>query len=231
MKKKLVVLTGAGMSVESGIPNELDPNVFGDRTIPDIANADNFETHPEELFHLCNVIRAMAVKARPNKAHKILVELENDFDINIITQNVDELHEIAGSKNVMHIFGNVMENCEMNHKENVYPVDYSNPVLNWGDKTENGELLRPNVILFDEAVPNITKAVEIAQEADIFAVIGTSLQVDPAASLLHYVKEGTPIYYIDPYPADKDVPNLTVITKPATEGVADLAEILKKDYL
>ena len=230
MKKKLVISTGAGMSAESGISTFRDAGGLWEKyPVMDVASAEGFARNPALIHEFYNARRKELLSAKPNKAHEILADLEKDFDVRVITQNVDNLHERAGSTNVLHLHGELMKIRSMRRDDRVYELSEDNCETSVDTRDKYGDPVRPHIVFFNEAVPNITKAIEIAQEADIFVVIGTSLQVYPAASLLHYVKEGTPIYYIDPKPVSVQVPNLTVIAKPATEGVAELAEMLRKE--
>lgn len=229
MKKKLVISTGAGMSAESGISTFRDAGGLWDKyPVMEVASAEGFARNPALIHEFYNIRRKELIAVKPNRAHEILAELEKNFDVRVITQNVDNLHERAGSSNVLHLHGELMKIRSMRREDRVYELTPDNCETSVDTRDKYGDPVRPHIVFFNEAVPNITKAIETAQEADIFVVIGTSLQVYPAASLLHYVKEGTPIYYIDPRPATVNVPNLTVIAKPATEGVAELAEILNK---
>ena len=166
---------------------------------------------------------------KPNAAHLGLKELEKDFDVRIITQNVDDLHERAGSSHVLHLHGELMKVRSMTHEERVYTLSPDNIETSVDTRDEYGDPVRPHIVFFQEAVPNFDPAVKIAQEADIFVVIGTSLNVYPAAGLLFYAPKNAPIYYIDPRPAaiPEGVGNVTVIAKPATVGVRELIEKLK----
>lgn len=228
--KKLVISSGAGISAESGIKTFRDADgLWENYPVMDVASADGFRRNPELIHRFYNMRREQLLSVQPNAAHLILKELENDFDVQIITQNVDNLHEKAGSSKVLHLHGELMKVRSMTHPERVYELKEENLYTSTETRDEYGDPVRPHIVFFQEAVPNIEPAIEMAGEADIFVVIGTSLVVYPAASLMNFVRRDVPIFYIDPNPAP--VPknsNITVIAKTATEGMAELAEILKK---
>ncbi len=234
--KKIVISTGAGISAESGMSTYRDAGGLWDKyPVMQVASADGFEADPALIHQFYSNLRKKLQNIEPNAAHAALKDLEKDFDVEVITQNVDDLHERAGSKNVLHLHGELMQVRSMKHPERVYTLPSSqltgmpDPLTTTLDTRDNhGDLVRPNIVFFQEAVPNFEKAVELAQEADIFVVIGTSLVVYPAASLLNYVKPGVPISYIDPNPANVHTTHpLTIINKKATEGVKDLAKYLE----
>lgn len=227
--KKLVISTGAGMSAESGISTFRDAGGLWDKyPVMEVASADGFARNPALIHKFYNERRRELLKAQPNAGHKGLVELERNYDVHIITQNVDNLHERAGSHNVLHLHGELMKVRSLRHPERVYELTPDKIETTVDTVDESGDHVRPHIVFFQEAVPNIEPAIRLAQEADIFVVIGTSLVVYPAAALLNYVRPGVPVYYIDPHPAQ--VPsNVTVIAKPATEGVAELAKILERN--
>lgn len=228
-KPVLVVSTGAGVSAESGISTFRDSNgLWENYPVMDVASADGFRRNPELVHKFYNARRRDVMKARPNEAHRILAELEKDFDVYIITQNVDNLHEKAGSSNVTHLHGELMKIRSVADPDYIEDVDPENPDTTPETRGKRGDLMRPHIVFFQEPVPMIERAVEIVEKADIFVVIGTSLVVYPAAGLIHYVRPGTPIFYIDPNPAPTPgIPNLTVIRELATTGMADLVKILK----
>lgn len=230
MKKKLVISTGAGISAESGIRTFRDAGgLWENYPVMDVASADGFRRNPELVHEFYNQRRRDLLKSQPNAAHRALVELEKDYDVYVITQNVDDLHERAGSKNVLHLHGELMKIRSITHPEYVETLTPDNPETTPETRGKNGDPMRPHIVFFQEAVPNIEKAIDLAQEADIFVVIGTSLAVYPAASLLYYVRKGVPVYYIDPHPAaTPDIPNLTVIPEPATKGMETLVRLLEK---
>ncbi len=227
MKKKLVISTGAGMSAESGINTFRDAGGMWEKyDVMEVASHEGFLRNPALIHEFYNARRRELVNARPNAGHLGLVDLEKEFDVYIITQNVDDLHERAGSKNVLHLHGELNKVRALDDESKVWTLHPTDPYFQTTTETEiEGHKVRPHIVFFQEAVPNITPAVELAQEADIFVVIGTSLNVYPAAGLLQCVRPGTPVYYIDPNPAAVPA-NVHVIPLPATRGVARLADIL-----
>lgn len=227
MKKKLVISTGAGMSAESGINTFRDAGGMWEKyDVMEVASHEGFLRNPALIHEFYNARRRELVNARPNAGHLGLVDLEKEFDVYIITQNVDDLHERAGSKHVLHLHGELNKVRALDDETKVWTLHPSDPYFQTTTETEiEGHKVRPHIVFFQEAVPNITPAVELAQEADIFVVIGTSLNVYPAAGLLQCVRPGTPVYYIDPNPAAVPA-NVHVIPLPATRGVARLADIL-----
>lgn len=227
MKKKLVISTGAGMSAESGISTFRDAGgLWENYPVMDVCSADGFARNPALVHKFYNDRRKQLVKAQPNAGHYGLVELEKDYDVYVITQNVDDLHERAGSKNVLHLHGELMKVRALNNESHVYELKPESCETT-PDTVINGEHVRPHIVFFQEAVPNFEPATQIVHDADIFVIIGTTLSVYPAAALLQYVRPGTPVYYIDPKPAAVPA-NVTVIPMGAGEGVKRLAEILKK---
>ncbi len=227
MKKKLVISTGAGMSAESGINTFRDAGGMWEKyDVMEVASHEGFLRNPALIHEFYNARRRELVNARPNAGHLGLVDLEKEFDVYIITQNVDDLHERAGSKHVLHLHGELNKVRALDDETKVWTIHPTDPYFQTTTETEiEGHKVRPHIVFFQEAVPNITPAVELAQEADIFVVIGTSLNVYPAAGLLQCVRPGTPVYYIDPNPAAVPA-NVHVIPLPATRGVARLADIL-----
>ncbi len=227
MKKKLVISTGAGMSAESGINTFRDAGGMWEKyDVMEVASHEGFLRNPALIHEFYNARRRELVNARPNAGHLGLVDLEKEFDVYIITQNVDDLHERAGSKHVLHLHGELNKVRALDDETKVWTLHPTDPYFQTTTETEiEGHKVRPHIVFFQEAVPNITPAVELAQEADIFVVIGTSLNVYPAAGLLQCVRSGTPVYYIDPNPAAVPA-NVHVIPLPATRGVARLADIL-----
>lgn len=196
MKKKLVVLTGAGISAESGIKTFRDSNgLWENHRVEDVASPEGFARDPQLVLDFYNLRRRQLKEVEPNDAHKILADLERDFDVNIITQNVDDLHERAGSTKVLHLHGELLKARPVNSDGNSIPWEDD---LNLGDLDENGIQLRPHIVWFGEMVPAMEEATIITSTADIFVVIGTSMQVYPAAELIHYVPEGCEVFVIDP---------------------------------
>ena len=228
MKKKLVISTGAGISAESGISTFRDDGgLWENYNVMDVASADGFARNPALIHQLYNARRKELVNAKPNAAHTGLVDLEKDFDVYVITQNVDNLHERAGSKNVLHLHGELMKVRALDDETKVYELHPGEANFETSpDTIIDGHHVRPHIVFFQEAVPNIEPAVQLVQEADIFVVIGTSLAVYPAAGLLNYVRPGTPVYYIDPHPAAVPA-GVTVIPLPATAGVDRLSRLLR----
>lgn len=227
MKKKLVISTGAGISAESGIKTFRDADgLWENYDVMEVASADGFRRNPALIHQFYNARRRQLIDAKPNAGHLGLVELEKYYDVYIITQNVDNLHEKAGSKNILHLHGELMKVRALDDETKVYQLKPGAPDFETSpDTVIDGHHVRPHIVFFQEAVPNIEPAVALVEEADIFVVIGTSLNVYPAAGLLHYVRPGVHVYYIDPNPAA--VPQgVTVIPLPATQGVARLASLL-----
>lgn len=227
MKKKLVISTGAGMSAESGITTFRDAGgLWENYPVMQVASADGYRANPALVHEFYNARRRDLVDRSPNAGHYGLVDLEHDYDVYVITQNVDNLHERAGSKNVLHLHGELMKVRAVDDDTKVYELRPE--ALETTPETEiDGHRVRPHIVFFQEAVPNFEPATELVAEADIFVIIGTSLVVYPAASLLHYVKPGTPIFYIDPNPAEVP-PMVRVIKAGASEGVRILEQELKK---
>ncbi len=230
-KKKLVVSTGAGVSAESGISTFRDAGgLWENYPVMQVASAEGFRRDPELVHEFYNARRRDLLKAAPNAAHKALAELEKDYDVYIITQNVDDLHERAGSTHVLHLHGELMKMRSVTNPDYIEPLSIEHLETTPATRGRNGDRMRPHIVFFNEPVPNIDKAIRLAQEADIFVVIGTSLVVYPAAGLINCVRPGTPIYYIDPNPADvSGIPDVTVIKEPATKGMEILARKLEDD--
>lgn len=225
MKKKLVISTGAGMSAESGISTFRDSGGLWEKyPVMEVASADGFARNPKLVHEFYNARRRDLLKAEPNAGHRGLVKLEELFDTYIITQNVDDLHERAGSRNVLHLHGELMKVRAIDNETKVYKLT-PEALETTPDTVIDGHRVRPHIVFFQEAVPNIEPAIDLVQEADIFVVIGTSLNVYPAAGLLHYVRRGVPVYYIDPNPASVPA-GVTVLKMGASKGVEKLAELL-----
>lgn len=226
VKKKLVVLSGAGISAESGLATFRDGNgLWENYKIEEVATPEAWHKNPELVNRFYNMRRKQVIEAQPNAAHFALAELESDFDVHIITQNIDDLHERAGSKNVLHLHGEILKmRCEYDETD-IQPI--------YGDITAHhisklNRRMRPHIVWFGESVPELYNAALITQQADLFVIIGTSLNVYPAAGLIHDLCPSTPIYIID-----KKIPhipsryNITSIEMRATEGVNKLKEMLK----
>lgn len=227
MKRKLVVLTGAGISAESGISTFRDSNgLWENHRIEDVATPEGWKINPELVLEFYNQRRKQALVVQPNRAHQILQELEDDFEVHIITQNVDDLHERAGSQNVLHLHGMLSKSRSTKDPELVY--DIPGWELRMGDRCPLGSQLRPHIVWFGEAVPMIEAAIDLVSEADIFAIVGTSLAVYPAAGLKDYVSSSKPIYLIDPAHLNiKLKPNMTFIQEKASIGMEILSQKLK----
>ncbi len=225
-KPRLVVLTGAGMSAESGISTFRDAGGLWDEyPVMDVASHDGFVRNPELIHEFYNKRRRELIAVKPNAGHSGLVELEQWYDVDIITQNVDNLHERAGSLKVLHLHGELMKVRSMTHPERVYTLTEENPDTSTATRDSYGDPVRPHIVFFQEAVPNIEPAIDIVEKADVLVIIGTSMAVYPAAGLVNYARRGIPIYYIDPNPAP--VPDgITVLRTTATDGVRKLIEIL-----
>lgn len=217
MTKHIVVLTGAGMSAESGLKTFRDADgLWEGHDVMQVASPYGFKTNPELVLDFYNQRRRQLLTVEPNSAHFALAQLEQDFRISIITQNIDDLHERAGSSNIIHLHGELLK---------VRSTFDDTDILEWktdlflGDKCKNGYQLRPHVVWFGEDVPMMKNAIEISQTADILIIIGTSMKVYPAAGLIHYIPENTPIYFIDPNPNISGHNYLTVISEKATTGI------------
>jgi len=228
--KKLVVLTGSGISAESGIPTFRDMRGLWEQyNFVDVASPEAWQNNPELVLRFYNERRKKLLESEPNEGHFGLVELEKYFDVRIITQNVDDLHERAGSKNVLHLHGEIRKSRSTADSNLIYKIEGWE--LKLGDKCERGSQLRPHVVWFGEAVPEIENASEICRKADLFIVIGTSLNVYPAAGLLDYVPENCPIYLIDPSEICASFGKQVICLKEkATTGVPFLINELKNKY-
>ena len=226
--KTITFSTGAGMSAESGISTFRDAGGLWEKyPVMQVASADGFARDPELVHKFYNARRHDLVKAQPNAGHLAIKDLEKDYNVRVITQNVDDLHERAGSKNVLHLHGELMKVRAMDNPNLLFtlPGDNNGSLDTTPQTRIQGHLVRPHIVFFQEAVPNIEPAIDWAGDTDIFVVIGTSLAVYPAASLLNFVKPGTEVYYIDPNPAP--VPSwVHVIPKGASEGMAELKRLL-----
>ena len=227
-KPKLVVSTGAGISAESGIKTFRDADgLWENYPVMDVASADGFRRNPALIHSFYNQRRRQLADVRPNRAHEILRELEERFDVYVITQNVDDLHERAGSSKVLHLHGELAKVRALDDPDLTFKIE---PGVETTPETRiEGHAVRPHIVFFQEAVPMFEPATELAAQADVFVIVGTSLVVYPAAGLLHYVRRGGPGYYIDPNPSP--VPEgVTVIRAKATEGMAELARLLDEQF-
>lgn len=229
-KKKLIVLTGAGISAESGIATFRDSGgLWEGHKVEDVATPEGWDRNPELVLDFYNERRKKALESKPNLGHEILVELEKYFDVTVITQNVDDLHERAGSTKVIHLHGKLFESRSTKNPSLIYSI------VGWelklGDLCEQGSQLRPNIVWFGEAVPMIEVASIIASTADIFLVVGTSLLVYPAAGLIDYVPDRVKKFVIDPKKPDiLHVPNIEFITEKGSVGLAKLKNKLSAIY-
>lgn len=231
MKKKLVVLTGAGISAESGLKTFRDTGgLWENHSIEDVAHIDGWHRNPALVLQFYNDRRKKAFEAKPNAGHLALAELEKYFDVRIITQNVDNLHEKAGSTHVLHLHGELNKVRSVKDENLIY--DIGDKSIEIGDVAKDGGQLRPHIVWFGEMVPMIEPAADLCMNADIFVVIGTSLQVYPAAGLIGYVSDNAPKFIIDPNAVNIDYyENITYIKETATIGVPQLVEILKKEFV
>lgn len=232
--KKLVVLTGAGMSAESGISTFRDSGGLWEQySVEEVATPEGYAANPKLVIDFYNARRKQLLEVVPNRGHELLAGLERDFKVTVVTQNVDNLHERAGSTNVIHLHGELTKVTSSRNPNDprcireLTPEQYE---VKMGELAADGTQLRPFIVWFGEAVPLIEKAVDEVMEADVFVIIGTSLNVYPAAGLLHYVRPGVPVYLIDPkevaVPANRKV---HVIRKGASEGMEELKKMLLKE--
>ena len=222
--QKLVVLTGAGISAESGISTFRDSGgLWEGHDVNQVATPEGFAADPELVLDFYNQRRRQLSQVEPNEAHRLLAHLEKRYEVVIITQNVDDLHERAGSHNIIHLHGELLKSRGVDNPNVTYSCTGD---IHVGDKSPTGAQLRPHIVWFGEEVPMLEKAIAQVYSADILMIIGTSLQVYPAASLIDYVKEGTPIFYIDPNPSLHSKGDLTVIAQKASTGVAKAIELM-----
>lgn len=219
--KKIVVLTGAGISAESGISTFRDANgLWENHDIMEVASPEGWKANPELVLNFYNQRRRQLKEVQPNSAHHFLKDLEERYNVVVITQNVDNLHEMAGSSNVIHLHGELLKARSVENEDLV--IDWIEDI-NLGDLAEDGAQLRPYIVWFGEIVSMMERAIDEVSDADIMLIIGTSLQVYPAASLIDYMQRGKPIYVIDPNSVSiTNNPNIKVIRKTATEGVLEL---------
>jgi NAD-dependent deacetylase len=227
---KLVVLSGAGVSAESGIPTFRDAGgLWEGHDVMEVASPQGWHKNPKLVLDFYNQRRAAAARALPNEGHLALASLEEDFDVTVITQNVDSLHERAGSTDVLHLHGLLSQAKSSVDDSLVYDIGQKN--INIGDVCEKGSQLRPNIVWFGEMVPMIELAARISEQADIFIVVGTSLAVYPAASLIDFVPHSRQIYVVDPnMPYLKERRNIKLVNAKATNGLVEIAKELKAIY-
>lgn len=230
-KKKIVVLTGAGMSVESGLKTFRDADgLWEEYPVAKVATHEGWEADPVLVTNFYNMLRRKCLGTKPNEGHYLVARLEEKYDVTVVTQNVDNLHEAAGSSKVIHLHGELMKVCssrDVDDPRYIRQLTAEDCEIEPGTKAGDGSLLRPYIVFFGEAVPNISIAAEEAQEADIFIIIGTSLAVYPAAGLYHYVRPSVPIYLIDPSPISVGG-RVKQIQKGASAGMKELFEELMK---
>ena len=231
--KKIVVLTGAGMSAESGISTFRDAGGLWDTyRVEDVATPEGYAHDPQLVLDFYNMQRRHLLEAEPNDGHRLLAALEKDYEVTVVTQNIDDLHERAGSSHVIHLHGELMKatsSCNPNDARCIVTLPADGPDICLGDRAADGSQLRPFIVWFGESVPNIEPAAEACVEADIFLIIGTSMNVYPAAGLLHYVPDSADVYLIDPKPVDvHSARPVTVIQKGASEGMRELMKRLRE---
>ena len=231
--KNLVVLTGAGMSAESGISTFRDAGGLWERyPVEQVATPQGYAANPELVIKFYNDRRRQLLEVKPNQGHILLAGLEKDFNVTVITQNVDNLHERAGSTHVIHLHGEltkVTSSLDPNNPEYIRELRPEEYEVRMGDKAADGSQLRPFIVWFGEPVPMIETAIDYVRKADIFVIIGTSLNVYPAAGLLYYVPDGTPVYLIDPKEvAISSGRKVHVIRMGASAGVEELKKMLSK---
>jgi len=227
MKKKLIVLTGAGISAESGLKTFRDSDgLWEGYDIQEVATPGGWKKNPVLVLDFYNMRRKNVRDVKPNMAHEGLAQMEKYFDVQIITQNIDDLHERAGSKKVLHLHGEIFKMRSEWDEDLIYPVRDD---IRIGDTAEDGAQLRPDIVWFEEPVPLITEASRLVREADIFVIIGTSLAVYPAAGLIHVANRQIPKYIVDKnIPMTPGIQNLHCIQKKATEGMIELLEEIRK---
>jgi len=223
--KKLVVLTGAGMSAESGIQTfRGSRGLWEGYDVMEVATPEAWERNPKLVLDFYNKRRENALSASPNQGHRLLAEMESEFDMEIITQNIDDLHERAGSSNVLHLHGEIRKARSTANPNLIYHLE--KPTIDWGETCELGSQLRPHIVWFGEPVPMIEEAAKRVLTADVLVVIGTSMAVYPAAGLTQFAPAQTPIYLIDPNPNHEGSSRFTHIVKGAEDGVVELRKLL-----
>lgn len=233
-KKRIVVLTGAGMSAESGFSTFRDAGGLWEKyPVEAVATPEGWAADPDLVTDFYNGLRHQLLAARPNRGHELLAEMEREFSVTVITQNVDDLHERAGSSHVIHLHGELMKVCSSHDPDNPFHIrtlDAEHPEVEHGERAGDGSLLRPWIVWFGEAVPAMEPAIKEVEKADVFVVIGSSLVVYPAAGLVHYAPKSAPVFLIDPkevnVPVDRSV---EVIRDVASSGVAELWRRLREE--
>ncbi|MGE0077445.1 MAG: NAD-dependent deacylase [Bacteroidales bacterium] len=225
MRKRLVVLTGAGISAESGIRTFREMGgLWEEYDVMEVASPEGWARNPQLVINFYNERRQQLRTAQPNLGHKALADAEKDYIVHIITQNVDDLHERAGSSNILHLHGELKKARSTVNPNHIVDIGYED--IKWGDKCENGFQLRPHIVWFGEAVPAMNDAVKLVQSAEIFAVVGTSLNVYPAAGLIDYVPQSCPIYLIDPNNVSVWQRDVTVIKEKASIGIPKMLNMI-----
>jgi NAD-dependent deacetylase len=229
--KKLVVLTGAGMSAESGLSTFRDAGgLWENYPVQQVASHEGWEADPELVNNFYNMLRKKLIDAEPNEGHRLVAKLEEKYDVTVVTQNVDNLHERAGSTKVIHLHGELMKVCSSRdpyNKKYVRELDADHCEVKAGELAGDGSLLRPFIVFFGESVPEMEAAAQAARDAEAFVIIGTSLNVYPAAGLVNYVPEQTLVYIIDPKPVRADSFHcIKQIRKGASEGMRELITLL-----
>ena len=224
--KKIVILTGAGMSVESGLGTfRGGGGLWDEYPVEVVATPKGYAANPELVLEFYNKRRRELLTVEPNEGHRLVAALEERFDVTVVTQNVDDLHERAGSTNVIHLHGELMKACSSQAPQNLdYVINLPSPEsdLHLGDRAADGSQLRPFIVWFGEAVPRMSDAIETLRGVDAFVIIGTSLNVYPAAGLLNYVPVGVPVYLIDPNDVHVSRRDVTVIKQGASQGMRTL---------
>ena len=233
MKKKIVVLTGAGVSAESGLSTFRDSGGLWEKyNVEDVASVEGWLRNPALVLSFYNARRAQLGDVKPNDAHRAIAALEDDYDVAVVTQNVDNLHERAGSTRVVHLHG---ELTKVRPERGAYDItgdegeviDVGSSPVNIGDLSPSGIQLRPHIVFFGEAVPKINLAIDLVSGADLLLIVGTSLQVYPAAGLYRFARRGVPVYIIDPAPLELHDSRLVHITAKATEGMKKVLPLIK----
>lgn len=226
IRKRLVVLTGAGISAESGIRTFRDMGgLWEEYDVMEVASPEGWRKNPQLVLKFYNERRRQLSDVKPNSGHTAFAEAEQDFIVNIITQNVDDLHERAGSTNILHLHGELKKARSTANPSNILDIGYSD--INWGDTCDKGYQLRPHIVWFGEDVPAMTDAIKLVQSAEIFAVVGTSLNVYPAAGLVDYVPKCCPIYLVDPNDISVWRRDVTVIKEKASIGVPRMLKMIR----
>lgn len=226
-KKKLVVLTGAGISAESGLKTFRDSDgLWEGYDINEVATATAWKKNPALVLEFYNMRRKNVREAIPNAAHFGLAALQENFEVVVVTQNIDDLHERAGTNNVLHLHGEILKMRSEINEELIYPIENE---IKIGDKAEDGAQLRPHIVWFEEAVPMMEEAIGIVRKADLFLIVGTSLVVYPAAGLVNYTPRNIPKFIVDKsIPYSNSLGEITLIEKRATEGIAEVTELLNQ---